>query len=270
MFSWGKAKDGASTGCIESTLLPRPQGLSIGQKKRERKQRQKQKQEEERLKREVERQLEKVEKEVERVEEERLKKAIEREKEKLEKEEKDDDRQIVLPRGQSIRDCFVCRKRIGTKRCGRCEQIYYCGKDCQRKDWTRHEPKCCRTTWGHDPPVRLAIISFIEKHPFPSFEKMKERAGIFYDEEYHRLGRLVYQFAFKDLDRIKKIGRKLDKKGGLHGMMQLYLTLVTKSPLVAFEYENDKDTLEELTLLWYTLTNFVPTGVQYAALNVNK
>lgn len=44
------------------------------------------------------------------------------------------------------RICNVCRK-IGTKRdgfgsCGQCRDVYYCGEDCQRKDWSVHRDEC--------------------------------------------------------------------------------------------------------------------------------
>lgn len=31
-------------------------------------------------------------------------------------------------------------------RCGRCKEVYYCGKECQSDDWKRHAPECKRNT----------------------------------------------------------------------------------------------------------------------------
>ena len=37
--------------------------------------------------------------------------------------------------------CFVCKKE-GAKHCSRCRLIYYCGVECQKKDWPLHKLKC--------------------------------------------------------------------------------------------------------------------------------
>jgi len=38
--------------------------------------------------------------------------------------------------------CHGCGRLDGTKKCGGCGRVYYCGKDCQRSDWKRHKPSC--------------------------------------------------------------------------------------------------------------------------------
>jgi len=44
------------------------------------------------------------------------------------------------------RQCEACwRLDDGKERfqqCGQCKSVYYCGKECQRKDWTRHKARC--------------------------------------------------------------------------------------------------------------------------------
>jgi hypothetical protein len=43
---------------------------------------------------------------------------------------------------QGLRDCSVCGSTGKTKKCGKCEKRYYCGRECQQKDWKRHKPEC--------------------------------------------------------------------------------------------------------------------------------
>ena len=38
--------------------------------------------------------------------------------------------------------CEVCEKMEGTKRCGGCKTVSYCGAECQKKDWKRHKRAC--------------------------------------------------------------------------------------------------------------------------------
>ena len=40
--------------------------------------------------------------------------------------------------------CQTCGKE-GFKRCSRCEAVYYCGRECQIKDWQKHKPICRKT-----------------------------------------------------------------------------------------------------------------------------
>jgi hypothetical protein len=39
--------------------------------------------------------------------------------------------------------CVVCGSNGHTKKCGKCKKVYYCGRECQRKDWRQHKPECC-------------------------------------------------------------------------------------------------------------------------------
>lgn len=40
-------------------------------------------------------------------------------------------------------DCAVCPK-VGLMACARCQDMRYCGKECQEKDWETHASVCCR------------------------------------------------------------------------------------------------------------------------------
>lgn len=38
--------------------------------------------------------------------------------------------------------CSVCQQEIATKRCAKCKGPWYCGRECQRKDWKQHRKQC--------------------------------------------------------------------------------------------------------------------------------
>lgn len=40
------------------------------------------------------------------------------------------------------KSCHWCRRHEKTRKCGRCKRVYYCGKECQVKDWKQHKRSC--------------------------------------------------------------------------------------------------------------------------------
>ena len=45
--------------------------------------------------------------------------------------------------------CWVCRIRCQAKKCGFCGEVWYCGLQCQREDWSRHQNPCTGRTSDH-------------------------------------------------------------------------------------------------------------------------
>jgi len=38
--------------------------------------------------------------------------------------------------------CMKCRKNSTTQRCANCKSVYYCSRECQKKDWKSHKKHC--------------------------------------------------------------------------------------------------------------------------------
>ena len=38
--------------------------------------------------------------------------------------------------------CIKCNKNSTTKRCANCKSVYYCSRECQKKDWASHKRQC--------------------------------------------------------------------------------------------------------------------------------
>jgi hypothetical protein len=39
--------------------------------------------------------------------------------------------------------CNKCNSAVADQRCGRCKKVWYCGRECQSKDWKVHKRECC-------------------------------------------------------------------------------------------------------------------------------
>ncbi|CAD6225380.1 GSCOCG00005649001-RA-CDS [Cotesia congregata] len=45
--------------------------------------------------------------------------------------------------------CVVCRS-LANKRCSKCKKVWYCGRECQVKDWTTHKNECEKISKDRD------------------------------------------------------------------------------------------------------------------------
>ena len=57
----------------------------------------------------------------------------------------------LIPVDYNYKVCNVCKKSEETqevnifKKCGQCQKVFYCGRDCQVKDWKEHDHgKVCK------------------------------------------------------------------------------------------------------------------------------
>ncbi|OSD02564.1 hypothetical protein PYCCODRAFT_1389695 [Trametes coccinea BRFM310] len=55
-------------------------------------------------------------------------------------------------------ECVVCGKH-GSRRCGGCLSVSYCGPDCQKSDWPAHKPTCRSLKGGRWVKVRFRAVS---------------------------------------------------------------------------------------------------------------
>eukprot|EP01084_Bolivina_argentea_P214252 363762_1 len=53
--------------------------------------------------------------------------------------------------------CHVCLKQNVTSRCSRCKSIYYCGMQCQKKNWKEHKKQCKKMKQQHNQQVDTYI-----------------------------------------------------------------------------------------------------------------
>lgn len=49
---------------------------------------------------------------------------------------------VIEPRDLKCAGCHQDRPLEELEKCGRCMNVYYCNKECQRKDWPLHKKTC--------------------------------------------------------------------------------------------------------------------------------
>ena len=57
----------------------------------------------------------------------------------MESDQESDQEETTVRKG---RICAACKKGTADKKCARCEKTYYCGKECQKRDWKNHKNVC--------------------------------------------------------------------------------------------------------------------------------
>ncbi len=48
----------------------------------------------------------------------------------------------VLSESANRDSCKICGKTTELKKCARCQKIFYCSRECQKKDWPNHKAEC--------------------------------------------------------------------------------------------------------------------------------
>ncbi|KAJ6492028.1 hypothetical protein C8R45DRAFT_190981 [Mycena sanguinolenta] len=61
----------------------------------------------------------------------------------------------------ACRKCYAKTNRKDLKRCGRCENVWYCSPKCQKKDWRDHKKFCGKTNFDPVPLEPAATDEFI-------------------------------------------------------------------------------------------------------------
>ncbi len=55
----------------------------------------------------------------------------------------DEMKAVLEEQGGSLKYCANCNiSAPNLKKCGRCKDIYYCSRECQVVNWTKHKPNC--------------------------------------------------------------------------------------------------------------------------------
>ena len=63
----------------------------------------------------------------------------------------EDIKDILLDILEKNRTCIVCDKKTDLKNCGKCKQVHYCSRDCQKNDWREHKKTCSsEQQWKRD------------------------------------------------------------------------------------------------------------------------
>uniref|UniRef100_A0A6P6Y7G1 N-lysine methyltransferase SMYD2-like n=1 Tax=Dermatophagoides pteronyssinus TaxID=6956 RepID=A0A6P6Y7G1_DERPT len=87
-------------------------------------------------------------------------------------------------KGKNCDYCFVECKSNEFGKCGNCKKMYYCGNDCQKKDWNQHKLECkiykenfdqLQSTGQSDLFFRfvLRLHLYLKRNPFFLYEQHK-------------------------------------------------------------------------------------------------
>ncbi len=57
--------------------------------------------------------------------------------------------------------CRCCGK-AASLRCSKCRKVFYCGKECQARDWPIHKKECGKQFKDYSDPVHVERIPVFE------------------------------------------------------------------------------------------------------------
>lgn len=62
--------------------------------------------------------------------------------------------------------CSHCHERCDVQRCAGCNVALYCGRECQKADWSRHKPVCASARATLGPGSARAVPVVVVRSPF--------------------------------------------------------------------------------------------------------
>lgn len=95
----------------------------------------------------------------------------------------------------------LCSDRATLKRCGRCQKVSYCSKDCQTSDWPVHKTSCPKPlpipdTGAFLPSAHHIAVRATGQDPATYFQKLYERTNSEADVYQHLID--VYRLRVQD------------------------------------------------------------------------
>ena len=73
--------------------------------------------------------------------------------------------------------CRCCGK-AASLRCSKCKKVFYCGKECQARDWPIHKKECGKQFKDYSDPVHVEMI--------PVFEVERQNADVLMDLSFEQ------------------------------------------------------------------------------------